>query len=244
MPELGRCLTIVPARGGSKGLPGKNIRPLAGLPLLVHSLRCAALAPSVTRTIVSTDSEEIAEVARAHGADVPFLRPAELATDAAAMMPVLEHAVRVIEQEEGSAYDSVLLLEPTSPARLPEDIERSLELLAADPEADSVIAVSQPTFNPFWVGVVRDGRYLRAAVPELANFARRQDVPEFLRINGALDLYRRATVEPDGPHDRRVPLEIPESRAFSIDEAWEFSVLEALLEAGIVRFPWLEDLVD
>src|SRR4051812_8742805 len=113
------CLAVVPARGGSRGLPGKNVRPLAGLPLLVHSLRCAALAPDVTRTVVSTDSAEIAQVARAHGADVPFLRPAELATDEAPMMPVLAHAVAAVEAEEGRAYGSVLLLDPTSPGRTP-----------------------------------------------------------------------------------------------------------------------------
>ncbi|MEO6775187.1 MAG: acylneuraminate cytidylyltransferase family protein, partial [Kofleriaceae bacterium] len=89
-----RCLAIIPARGGSKGLPGKNIRPLAGLPLLVHALECARAAGSVlARTIVSTDSEEIADVARRAGGDVPFLRPAELAGDRVPTMPVLVHAL-------------------------------------------------------------------------------------------------------------------------------------------------------
>src|SRR4051794_37978762 len=130
------CLAVIPARGGSRGLPGKNIRSLAGLPLLVHSLRCAALAPEIARTVVSTDSAKIAEVARAHGGDVPFLRPAALATDEAPMMPVLAHAVAAVEAEEGRAYGSVLLLDPTSPTRLPEDVTRAVALLEADPAAD------------------------------------------------------------------------------------------------------------
>ena len=240
MADGHRCLAVVPARGGSKGLPGKNIRPLAGLPLLVHSLRCAALAPGITRTIVSTDSAEIAEVARAHGADVPFLRPAELATDSARTMPVLAHAVGAAEQDEGLRYDSVLLLEPTSPTRLPEDIERALALFEADESADSVIACSRPAISPFWVGVVLEGDYLRPAFPEVAHHVRRQDVAEYLRINGALYLYRRPSVErPASELSRSRLLEIPEARAFSIDEVWEFSLLEALLAAGLLRFPWL-----
>src|SRR4051812_27360846 len=93
-----RILGIIPARGGSKGLPGKNIMPLAGLPLLVHSLRFAALCPEVAHCVVSTDSEEIARVARSYGGEVPFMRPAELATDEAAAMPVFQHALLEMER--------------------------------------------------------------------------------------------------------------------------------------------------
>src|SRR6476659_10209617 len=115
-----RVLAVVPARGGSKGLPGKNIRPLAGLPLLAHSLRAAALVPSVTRCIVSTDSPEIAAVARGAGGDVPFDRPTELAADETPMAPVLRHALAFVEEHEGAAYDYLLLLDPTSPVRRPD----------------------------------------------------------------------------------------------------------------------------
>ncbi len=95
-------LAVVPARGGSKGLPGKNVRPMAGLPLLVHSLRMAAMTREIDRVIVSTDSEEIATVARSHGGDVPFMRPPELARDDSPMMPVLAHALRAIERSVGA----------------------------------------------------------------------------------------------------------------------------------------------
>src|SRR5215218_3886475 len=93
-------LAIIPARGGSKGLPGKNIRPLAGLPLIAHSLRLAAMCPEITRCVVSTDDPAIADVARAHGGDVPFIRPRELAGDDTPMMPVLQHALSEVERAE------------------------------------------------------------------------------------------------------------------------------------------------
>lgn len=232
------CLAIIPARGGSKGLPRKNILPLAGVPLLVHSLRCAERAPFITRTIVSTDSDEIAAIARAAGGDVPFLRPAELASDHTPTMPVLVHAL----DQLGESYDSVLLLEPTSPGRLPEDIARAGELLAADAGADGVIACSRPAFNPFYVGVVAPAQYLKPAF-ELGEHTRRQDVPPFLRINGALFLWRSEFVRRTPPAwlhaGKHLPLEIPETRAFSIDDADELALAELMIGAGLVRLPWL-----
>jgi N-acylneuraminate cytidylyltransferase len=234
---------VVPARGGSKGLPGKNIRPFAGLPLLVHSLRCAALVPRLHNVIVSTDSEEIAAVARAHGAEVPFLRPAALAQDDTPMMPVLTHALLEMERRLGTELGSVLLLDPTSPGRLPSDIERAFELLDADPSADGVIACSEPHFNPFWVGVIESGGYMNRAFDGDRAFTRRQDVPRFLRINGALYLWRRRFVLGAGetwwtrPH---ISLEIPEARAFSIDTRAEFDQAEVLVRHGVLSLPWLQ----
>jgi N-acylneuraminate cytidylyltransferase len=245
MSAIDPCLAIVPARGGSKGLPGKNIRPLVGLPLIVHSLRCAERAPGIARTIVSTDSDEIAAVARAAGGDVPFMRPAELAADKTPTMPVLAHALETIERAEGRRYGSVLLLEPTSPGRLPEDIARARELLAADAGAVGVIACSQPPFNPFYVGVVERDGYIVPAFDRIGAQTRRQDVPPFLRINGALYLWRSDFVRSNPPAwlpaGRHVALEIPEVRAFSIDDLLEFELAELMLKSGLVKLPWLDE---
>jgi N-acylneuraminate cytidylyltransferase len=233
-----RILTVIPARGGSKGLPGKNTRPLAGIPLLGHSIRCARAAGLVD-VIVSTDSLEISEVAKAQGGEVPFIRPTELATDAAAMMPVMAHAVTTMEAA-GRRHDAVLLLDPTSPGRLPEDIVAAQALLASDPDAMGVVAVSRPHFNPYWVGVTAPGGALQPAFPGLAKAARRQDLPPFLRINGALYLWRREFVLA-GVHwsaVRMLPLEIPESRAFSIDTLEEFEMAEWLIVSGRIALPW------
>jgi N-acylneuraminate cytidylyltransferase len=231
-------LALVPARGGSKGLPGKNLRPLAGLPLVVHSLRLAALCPEVARTVVSTDSEEIAEVARAAGGEVPFLRPPGLARDETPMLPVLRHAVA----ELGDGHDALLLLDPTSPGRLPEDVARAHELLAASPDADGVVSVSEPPFNPIWHAVVERDGYLEPLLAEGRAYGRRQDVPRVLRINAALYLFRVEFLRREREawqNGRHRLLEIPDLRAFHIDTEEDFRVCELVLESGLVRLPWL-----
>lgn len=235
-------LAVVPARGGSKGLPGKNIRPLAGVPLLVHSLRAAALTPGVTRCVVSTDSEEIAEVARRHGGDVPFLRPAELAGDSTPTAPVLSHALAAVEAEDGHPYDAVLLLEPTSPCRSPERIAAAITRLLSEPHLDGVVSVSVPTFNPIAVGVTeRPDGTLRRYAAEAAGITRRQDAPPFLRLNGNFYVWSSAFVRrmegawlEEGVH---AGFEIPEREAFSVDDEYEFELIEALVRAGFIRLP-------
>jgi N-acylneuraminate cytidylyltransferase len=242
-----RVLAVIPARGGSKGLPGKNIRPLRGLPLLAHSIRAAALTPEVTRCVVTTDSARIAEVARAHGGDVPFLRPTELAADDTPMAPVVRHALEWVEREEGTAYDAVLLLDPTSPARVPAQLAEAVRRLTANLALDGVISVSETTFNPVWVGVRPDdarGGALARFFPAGTGVTRRQDVGRFLRINGNFYLWRADFVRrlesswfDEGTHEG---LEIPEAQAFSIDDDYEFRLIEALVDAGLICLPWLE----
>lgn len=227
---------LIPARGGSKGLPGKNVRPLAGLPLIEHSLRLAALCPEVDRAVVSTDSEEIAAVARAAGGEV-LLRPAELATDGAPMLPVLRHAVDAFPEHE-----LVLLLDPTSPGRLPEDVTAAHRLLGAHPEADGVVSVSEPSFNPLWNAVVdRDG-YLDPLDSGARAYARRQDLPRVLRINAALYLFRASFLRHEAEtwmNGRHLILEIPEARAFHIDSEGDLELAELKLSHGLVQLPWL-----
>ena len=110
-----RVLAVIPARKGSKGLPEKNIRPLAGLPLIGHSIRFAKMCPAIDRCVVSTDSPQFAEVATRLGGDVPFLRPAELAQDHTPMWPVLRHALEHVESQDGVRYSKLFFLDPTSP---------------------------------------------------------------------------------------------------------------------------------
>lgn len=237
---MGETLAVVPARGGSKGLPGKNVRPLAGLPLLVHSLELARRCPEIARTVVSTDSEEIAGVARAAGGDVPFMRPAELAADETPMLPVLQHALAELDSD-GSRYELLLLLDPTSPGRLPEDVARAHELLRADPDAEGVVAVSEPSFNPLWTAVFERDGYLEP-MAEGNRYGRRQDVPRVLRINAALYLFRTEFLRREREtwmNGRHRILEIPELRAFHIDTEDDFAVCELVLERGLVRLPWL-----
>ena len=189
--SLHPLLAVIPARSGSKGLPGKNLRSLSGLPLIAHSILLAKLCPEIDRCIVSTDSEQIASVARAYGAEVPFLRPRELAQDDTPMWVVLQHALREMEKRESKQYASLLLLQPTAPCRLPGDVRHAMERLDADPAAAGVVAVSEPHFNPRWVCVEEIGGHMKRLVPESTDYTRRQDVPAVYRINGLLYLWRR-----------------------------------------------------
>lgn len=238
-----RCLAVIPARGGSKGLPGKNLRPFAGLPLIAHSILLAKLCPEVGRIVVSTDSPEIARTAKSFGAEVPFLRPAELARDETPLWPVIRHALSQVDAPEGADYETVLLLDPTSPAREPGDIAGSFRLLDGNPAADGVIGVSRPDFNPIWHCVVEKEGWMSDLFQEGGRFERRQDLPPVYRINGSLYLWRSSFVRGEeigwrqnGKH--RI-FEIPELRAMSFDTLEEFDKAELLVTSGLIRFPWL-----
>ena len=239
-----RVLAVVPARGGSRGLPGKNTRSLCGLPLVAHAIRAAGMTTVVTRTVVTTDSQEIAALAREHGGDVPFLRPRELAADDTPMAPVIAHAIATVEAMEGSAYDAVLLLDPTSPARDPQQLVTAVDRLWADPDLDGVVSVSEPTFQPEWVGVRQDGTALSRYFASGVGVTRRQDTARYLRINGNFYVWRAAFArglrQSWFDEGRYAGVEIPEAQAFSIDDEFEFRVIEALVTAGLVRLPWME----
>ena len=238
----GGLLAVIPARGGSKGLPGKNIRPFAGLPLIAHSILCAKLCPEINACVVSTDSPEIAETAKRFGAGVPFLRPAELARDDTAMWPVLRHALEAMETD-GRRYDALLLLEPTTPFRLPEDIAGVWARLQASPEADGIVSVSRPDFNPIWNGVVDRGGWMGPLVEDGQRYVRRQDVPDVYRINGMLYLWRaafvRSEIESWRAGRRHLMYEVPAARSLDIDTLEQFEHAEWLVREGKVGLPWL-----
>jgi len=246
-PAVMPILAVIPCRGGSKGLPGKNIRPLGGMPLVAHSIRMAESCPAISRTVVSTDDERIADVARQYGGDVPFMRPAQLAQDDTPMWPVLKHALQAVEDTEGRRYGSVLLLDPTSPGRLPEDVVKAAEMLEEDANAVGVIGVSEPHFNPRWVCVEAGaGGYMQQSFSSSTTYLRRQDVPPVYRINGCLYLWRRDYVaeSPDigfykSPHRFLV---LPEERAVHIDELHDFRTAELLLREGLIEFPWCAEV--
>lgn len=233
---------MIPARGASKGLPGKNLRPFAGLPLIEHSIRLAALCPEVSRCVVSTDSEEIAAAARAAGAAVPALRPADLAQDDTPLWPVLRHALAA-EEKAGGRFDAVLLLDPTSPTRLPGDVAEAARRLAASPGADGIVAVSEPDFSPIWHSVVEKDGWMTDLLPEGAAFNARQQAPRVCRITGLLYLWRARFLR-ESPEwrksGRHLMLELPERRSCSIDTLDQFERVEALVKAGLIDLPWLK----
>lgn len=172
-------LALIPARGGSKGIPRKNIRELAGKPLIAWTIQAALAAEGVERVVVSTEDEEIAEVARNWGAETPFLRPAELATDTAPGIAPVLHAI-----DHLPGHDSLILLQPTSPLRSAAQIEGLLSF-AAEREAASVVSVCEIEEHPSWMfHKAPDGTL--APYADLAETRRRQDLPSLYSLNGAM----------------------------------------------------------
>lgn len=222
-----RVLAIIPARGGSKGVPGKNLRLLAGRPLIAWSIGQARAARGITTTVVTTDDPGIAEAARAAGAEVPFLRPAALATDQAPTEPAMLHALEAMEARDGR-YDAVMLLQPTSPLRLPGTIDRALAEFAAS-GADSLVGVvASHAF--FWQ---REPQV--AACYDFRNRPRRQDIlPVDRRYRETGSLYitaRDAFVAAGNRLCGRIALfEMAEEEGFEIDTLTDFAVIETLFK--------------
>lgn len=168
-------LAIVPARGGSKGLPGKNIRPICGKPLIAWSIEKAKKSRYLDMVLVTTDSEEIAEAARQAGAYLPFLRPVELASDTSTTYDAIRHALAYLESNEGKRFDYIVLLEPTSPLREDGDIDLMLEILIEhQSEFDSIISVGEVNEHPSLLKRL-DGNRMEPFCPEVAQTSRRQD---------------------------------------------------------------------
>jgi len=190
-------LAVVPARGGSKGMPRKNLLPLDGHPLIAYSIAAACEARLVTRVIVSTDDREIADVSRRYGAEVPFVRPAELAADDTPDLPVFLHALDWLAARDGYVPDLVVHLRPTSPLRRGEDVDRAVALLRDTPAADSVRTVCEPFQNPYKMWKRDTEGWLRPlladAGPDAFNRPR-QTLPAVLWQTAYIDVTRPATL--------------------------------------------------
>jgi CMP-N,N'-diacetyllegionaminic acid synthase len=178
-------LAVVTARGGSKGLPGKNLRPLAGRPLISWTIDAALGARSIDRTLVSSDSEEILKTARAGGAEAPFARPAELSGDDAKQEDAVLHAMDFVERE-GGRYDYVMMLAPTNPLRDAEEIDAVAEFLAAHERAKSAMTVVPSRESPLHANVLPPDLSLAGFVDEKLKLKNRQELPRYHRICGSV----------------------------------------------------------
>jgi CMP-N,N'-diacetyllegionaminic acid synthase len=211
-------VAVIAARGGSKGLPGKNIRPLAGKPLIAYSVEAAKASPYVDRVIVTTDSPEIAEVARKFGAEVPFMRPAELAQDLTPTEPVLAHAVEWLEREEGYRVDIVVFLQPTDIFRKRTMIDETVKRLLDDPTLESAF-VAYKTHKNFWRK--KDGQWVRMA-PDLAYGPRQKKEPVFREDTGLACATRASLIKAGKRLGDRVDIIENDDDASSIDIHTEF----------------------
>lgn len=225
---------VIPARGGSESIPGKNIRLLRGKPLIHYSIQYALASPLVKRTIVSTDSEEIARIAREHGADVPFMRPAEHARNDTPDFPVFEHALHALERIYQETIDLLVLLRPTSPLRPPGLIERAVAQMEACPEASSVRSVAISGEHPYrqWRPEGAFIRGVESGVPEPYNMPRQQ-LPVVYFQTGDLELMRRQTlVEGSISGPNVLPLLIDHQQMVDIDHERDLAEAEKRVGGG------------
>jgi len=218
-------LGLIPARGGSKGIVRKNLRLLAGKPLLMHTVEAARASAHLTRVVLSTDDVEIAEVGRRSGVDVPFLRPAELALDSTPMIEVVLHCIRWL-QGQGEEYEAVCLLQPTSPLRSAETIDRCISELWQR-NADCVVSVRPvpAEHNPHWVYFIEPDGSLHLSTGEAEPISARQLLPAAYHRDGSVFVARTPGVLSRGSlyGPRTIGVVSPEAEAFDLDteEQWE-----------------------
>ncbi|WP_372658172.1 acylneuraminate cytidylyltransferase family protein [Hydrogenophaga sp.] len=218
-------IATICARGGSKGLPGKNIRPFNGKPLIVHSIEQALACSGIASVYVSTDDAAIADVARSAGALVPYLRPAELATDQAAKLPVIEHLVQHLEAQ-GRRIARIVDLQPTSPLRETADIAAALSVR---PQAPLVVSVREASDNPYFnlVETAPDG-WMRLS--KGAGKTRRQDAPGVYALNGSIYVWQRAALAHAAEHGlwsvNMGVFEMPRWKSVDIDDLDDFEFAE------------------
>lgn len=219
-------LAIIPARGGSKGIKGKNIFSIEGKPLIAYTIEAACASEYIDTVIVSTDNQEIADVSKAYGAEVPFLRPAELASDYAKTIDAVLHAVYTLK-EMGKEYDYLVLLQPTQPLRSAEDIDHAIIL--CDKKMRGVVSISRVKDHPVLM------RYMNAQgemckLLELNSTVRRQDMPDYYRVNGCV--YVNPMSEVTGElsfNDNPIPYIMPVERSVDIDGYEDIALVEYYL---------------
>lgn len=237
MYGVNRVLGISFARAHSKGLPGKNLRPLLGKPLIVHTIEAALRSRYIDRCVFSTDSPHIAQVAAASGASVPFLRPAHLARDGTPALAAIKHGVRWLADHEGDYYDAVVTLQPTTPTRTPEQIDEAIALLFEE-DADCVLGVVPVEHSPYWMFRISAGELQPLMEPE-GDITSRQSLPPVYRPTGSIYVNRAEQFVSTGYPDnvplwelgsRVVPLVLDDPLAgIDIDTEADFVTLESLM---------------
>jgi len=237
MNDRPEVLALIPARGGSKSVPRKNLRLVAGRPLIAHSIEHARRSTLITRVIVSTDDLEIAAVAQAHGAEVPFLRPADLARDDSPDVSVFVHALNWLDREERYVPDAVVHLRPTAPVRRVENIDRAIRLFLARPDVDSLRSVTIAKQTPFKMWLIGEDGCLEPIIKaedgrETYNFPR-QALPRVYWQNGYIDITRPEVILKSGSMTgRRILSFVIEETSVEIDYEEHLAVAERLLAVG------------
>lgn len=222
---------IICARQGSKGMPGKNIRKIAGKPLLAWTIETAKKCDFIKKTVVSTDGKEIAKVALRYGAMVPVMRPKRLATDMMPKMPALKHMVRYLEKK-GEKIDIVIDSDPTNPLCEPKDIEKALKELVDKPDTDTVLSIFESKRNPYWTMLEYKKGYLYVSKKPTCTITCRQELPRVYSMAGSVTCAWRDTIMQKGDYftGRVRGVIVPADRAIDIDSELDFKICEMLLK--------------
>lgn len=227
-----KSVVFIFARGGSKGVPGKNIKPLGGKPLIAHAIKIGLATPTVETVIVSTDDLAIAEVARAHGAEVPFMRPLDLALDNSPEWIAWRHAINWYRDHRGE-FDVFVSLPTTSPFRSVQDVENTIQALTSAEDVDIAITVSEANRSPYFNMVKVDSNgYSQLVIPPKSDVFRRQDAPEVFDITTVAYAARPQFVLEAGSifAGRVKAVQVPKERSLDIDTPFDFMVAEALAQ--------------
>ncbi|GKU26935.1 cytidylyltransferase domain-containing protein [Clostridium folliculivorans] len=228
-------LAIIPARGGSKGVPKKNIKCLLGKPLIAYTIEAAKKSKYITRVVVSTDDSEIADISRQYGAEVPFLRPSELSTDLSPTNDAILHVVSELNKTQGYKADIICLLQCTSPLRDYQDIDETIDKMLST-KSDAAVSICEVECNPYWTNVLEDGK-LKYFLDEGKKITRRQDLPPVYRLNGAVYVVdtevflEKKTLEPDNI----TGYIMDNNKSVDIDTAIDFKMAELLLKEQLVK---------
>jgi N-acylneuraminate cytidylyltransferase/CMP-N,N'-diacetyllegionaminic acid synthase len=227
-------LALIPARAGSKGLPGKNTRDLCGKPLLAYTIEAALSSEVFERVVVSTEDEGIAKIARAHGAETPFMRPAELATDEAASMDVVLHAVDWLRDHEGYKPSMVTLLQPTSPLRGAAYIADAYSTMK-EACANRLVSLKPVADHHYWYFNLERGR-IRPVIGEFSTLLRRQDLPDVFAVNGAIYMSETETLMLQGSFfgEDTYGFVMDRRSSINIDDEIDFNAAETALKEGSV----------
>ena len=225
-------LGIIPARGGSKGLPRKNIKPLLGKPLIAWTIEQALASKYLDRVIVSTDDKEIAEISKKYGAEIPFMRPKELAEDNAKGIDVVLHAIDWLkENNKRKHYDLIILLQPTSPLRATEDIDKTIELLFLK-EAKAIVSVCEVDHHPLWANILPEDGCMKDFIRQEIINRNRQELPIFYRLNGAIYLAYCDYIKEQESFfgEKTFACIMPRERSIDIDKEIDLRLAEILIK--------------
>lgn len=226
-----KILALIPARGGSKGIKDKNIIPLCGKPLIAYSIECAKKSTYIDEVLVSTDSPKIASIAKEFGASVPFLRPAELATDTSKSIDVIIHAIKE-QQKSGQSFDILVFLQPTSPLRKTEDIDNALAEFEKNDEKP-LVSISEVIDNPILIRTLDKNGKLHNLLNTNSS-VRRQDMEKYYRVNGSIYINRISEIDANTSlNDNIIPYIIPPHRAIDIDDMKDLVVAEYYIKKGV-----------